>query len=197
MRMFPCLHPRICRPGIGCSGRHAKNLPMRRRGRLKPTVPSHSQVGTKGGSACSRGGGDRCARRWAPRAARRSARSRGRLRDRIRKQGAPRGRRGGTGDLCSAPPHRIRVFSIHRGLFANSGRALQARGGPRCSGRVSGHGGGRGLLHACVDASGTVEGEKRGRGPSAFREIPIPPSSSPIRRRRPAASEPGPASTNT
>jgi hypothetical protein len=52
---------------------------------------------------------------------------------------------------------------------------------PQCSGMVSGHGGGRGLLHACVDASGTAEGGKRGRGPSAFLgEIPIPPSSSPV-----------------
>jgi hypothetical protein len=33
---------------------------------------------------------------------------------------------------------------------------------------VSGHAGRRGLLHACVDASASVEGWKRGRGPSAF-----------------------------
>ena len=46
--------------------------------------------------------------------------------------------------------------------------ALQGRDDPRCNGMVSGHGGGRGLLHACVDASGTAEGWKRGRGPSAF-----------------------------
>jgi hypothetical protein len=46
--------------------------------------------------------------------------------------------------------------------------ALQRRNDPRCSEMVSGHGDGRGALHTCVDASGTAEGWKRGRGPSAF-----------------------------
>jgi hypothetical protein len=57
-------------------------------------------------------------------------------------------------------------------IIADSGatvrQAPQGRDGPRCSGMVSGHVGRRGLLHACVDASATAEGWKRGRGPSAF-----------------------------
>jgi hypothetical protein len=60
-------------------------------------------------------------------------------------------------------------FGVRRVLGCKL-RALRSPGArdPRCSGMVSGHGGGRGLLHACVDASGTAEGWKHGRGPSAF-----------------------------
>ena len=77
---------------------------------------------------------------------------------------------------------------------------LQGRDDPRCSGMVSGHVGRRGLLHACVDASGTVEGWKRGRGPSAFFwRIPYPailvprPGPMPCRKRhgsRPSTKHP-------
>jgi hypothetical protein len=108
---------------------------------------------------------------------------------------APQGRY----DIPAPPCHSALCATETRfiaDLAATARHALQGRDDPRCSGMVSGHAGRRGLLHACVDASATAEGWKRGRGPSAFfGEIPIPPSSSPPRRRRPAASAPEPGPT--
>jgi hypothetical protein len=92
---------------------------------------------------------------------------------------APQGRY----DIPAPPCHSALCATETRfiaDLAATARHALQGRDDPRCSGMVSGHAGRRGLLHACVDASATAEGWKRGRGPSAFfGEIPIPPSSSP------------------
>jgi hypothetical protein len=70
---------------------------------------------------------------------------------------------------CFGAGRRLyRRSEVHRGSGCKLRVMLQGRNDPRCSEMVSGHGGGQGALHACVDASGTAEGWKRGRGPSAF-----------------------------
>jgi hypothetical protein len=99
----------------------------------------------------------------------------------------------GTG--CGRGPCEILV---HRGFGCRRVHALQGRDDPRCSGMVSGHGGGRGVARHVRGRVGNGRGmEARQGAMRIFWEIPIPPSSSRARRRPRAASAPEPASTNT
>jgi hypothetical protein len=84
-------------------------------------------------------------------------------------RGSTRKSAGGIRIRTPAEPREKELFLGSSRIWLQSAHhALQGRDDPRCSGMVSGHSGGQGLLHACVDASGTAEGWKHGRGPSAF-----------------------------
>jgi hypothetical protein len=88
-------------------------------------------------------------------------------------------------------------LSVHRGFRCKLRSRFPGREDPRCSGRVSGTSAGRGCSTRVWTRRERQRREARQGAIRIFWEIPIPPSSSPARRRLPAASAPEPAFTNT